>query len=73
MNLVSNDVERFMMTTLFISYIIWAPLQAIAILIIGLNLIGPAFAIGIGLLLFISTPLQFYLSKRFAVLRSRVS
>ena len=73
MNLVSNDVERFMLTTLFISYVIWAPIQAIAILVIGLYLIGPAFAIGIGLLLFVFVPLQIYLSKRFASLRSKVA
>jgi len=73
MNLVSNDVERFMLTTLFISYMIWAPIQAIAILIIGLYLIGPAFAIGIGLLIFVFIPLQLYLSKRFASLRSKVA
>ena len=73
LNLVSNDVERFMMTTLFISYVIWAPLQAIAILIIGIYLIGPAFAVGIGLLLFVFIPLQLYLSKRFASLRSKVA
>jgi len=73
MNLVSNDVERFMMVTLFASYVIWAPLQSIAILIIGLYLIGPAFAVGIGLLLFVFIPLQGYLSKKFAALRSKVS
>jgi ABC transporter transmembrane region. len=72
MTLVSNDVERFMQATLFASYVIWAPLQAIAILVIGLHLIGPAFAIGIGLLLFVFIPLQFYLSKHFALLRSKV-
>lgn len=73
MNLVSNDVERFMIATLFISYIIWAPIQTIVILVLGIYLIGPAFAIGIGLLLFIFIPLQVYLSKHFAILRSRVA
>lgn len=73
MNLVSNDVERFVISPLFVSYIIWAPIQAIAILILGLYTIGPAFAIGIGLLLFIFIPLQVYLSNRFASLRSRVA
>jgi len=73
MNLVSNDVERFIPTALFISYLIWAPLSAIAILIIGMYLIGPAFACGFGLLIFVTTPMQFYLSRRFAILRSRVA
>ena len=72
MNLVSNDVERFLLSTLFISYIIWAPLEAIAILIIGLYLVGAAFSVGLGFLLLIFVPLQFWLSKRFAILRSKV-
>lgn len=73
MNLVSNDVERFLMTTLFASYIIWAPIQAIVILVIGFKMIGSAFGIGMGILLFIFVPLQAYLAKQFAYLRSRVA
>jgi ATP-binding cassette subfamily C (CFTR/MRP) protein 4 len=73
MNLISNDVERFLLTTLFVSYIIWAPLQAIAILIIGTKMIGPAFTIGIGLFMFVFVPLQSFLAKRFASLRSKVA
>jgi len=72
MNLISNDVERFMLATLFASYIIWAPLQAIAILVIGLFMIGPAFAAGVGILLFVFIPTQMILGKRFASLRSKV-
>ena len=72
MNLVSNDVERFLVTTLFISYIFWAPLQGIVILILGTRQIGPAFAVGIGFLFFVFVPLQFWLSRRFAILRSKV-
>ena len=72
MNLVSNDVERYWITSLFISYIIWAPLQTIVILVLGLWLIGPAFAIGMGVLIFIFVPLQTYLSKHFAIVRSKV-
>jgi len=73
MNLISNDVERFLLTTLFVSYIIWAPLQAIAILVIGTKMIGPAFAIGIGVFMFVFVPLQSFLAKRFASLRSKVA
>jgi ATP-binding cassette subfamily C (CFTR/MRP) protein 4 len=72
MNLVSNDVERFFLASLFISYIIWAPLQTIAIFIIGMYLIGYAFAIGMGILVFIFVPMQVYLSKKFASVRSKV-
>ncbi len=73
MNLVSNDVERFYLTSIYISYIVWAPTQAIGILIIGIKLIGLAFVIGMGLLMFIFIPFQVYLSKNFASVRSKVS
>lgn len=73
MNLVSNDVERFLVTTLFISYIFWAPLQGIVILILGTRQIGPAFAVGIGFLFFVFVPLQFWLSRQFAILRSKIA
>lgn len=72
MNLVSNDVERFFITALFISYLIWAPLQSIAILVIGMKMIGPSFLVGMGILLFIFVPVQVYLSKKFASVRSKV-
>jgi ATP-binding cassette subfamily C (CFTR/MRP) protein 4 len=72
MNLVSNDVERFLVTTLFISYLFWAPAQALLILFVGIYLIGYSFAAGFLLLLIFFVPLQFYLSKKFGILRSRV-
>jgi len=73
MNLVSNDVERFIGAALFGSYIVWGPVIGIAGLIVGIQLIGPAFAAGIGLLIGIFVPLQFYLSHKFARLRSKVA
>jgi ABC-type multidrug transport system fused ATPase/permease subunit len=72
-NLATNDVERFMMATLFASYIIWAPLQSLAILGLGWWVIGWSFAAGFGLLLFLFVPLQLWLSKRFAYMRSRIA
>lgn len=72
-NLATNDVERFMMATLFASYIIWAPLQSLAILGLGWWVIGWSFAAGFGLLLFLFVPLQLWLSKRFADMRSRIA
>ena len=53
MNLVSNDVERFLITSLFLSYLFWAPLQAIAIFFVGLEVIGFSFAAGFGLLVLV--------------------
>ena len=72
MNLVSNDAERFLIVTLFMSYLIWSPVQAISTLIVGTYIIGPAFTVGVGILLFLFVPLQMFLSKRFAALRLKV-
>jgi ATP-binding cassette, subfamily C (CFTR/MRP), member 4 len=73
MNLASNDVERFLLAALFINYIVWSPLQSFAILAVGWLSLGPAFAAGFGLLVFIFVPLQFYLSNRFAHFRASVA
>ena len=72
MNLASNDVERFIMASLFISYLVWGPLEAIVVLVIGINILGPAFAFGYVLLALIF-PAQFYLSKQFATFRHKIA
>jgi ATP-binding cassette subfamily C (CFTR/MRP) protein 4 len=73
MNLASNDVERFLLAALFISHLIWSPIQSLAILVVGCTQIGPSFAIGFILLIFGFVPFQFYLSNRFAFLRSKIA
>lgn len=73
MNLVSNDVDRFLLAALFINYLIWAPLQSIAILVVGWWIMGPAFAAGFALLLFVFMPFQIYLSNKFAFFRSKIA
>jgi ATP-binding cassette subfamily C (CFTR/MRP) protein 4 len=73
MNLASNDVERFLLAALFISHLIWSPLQSIAILVVGWVKMGPAFAVGFCLLIFGFVPFQFYLSNKFAFLRSKIA
>jgi len=73
MNLVSNDVERFLLAALFISYLIWAPLQSLVILYIGWNLMGPAFGAGFALLFFGFIPLQVYLSHKFIFYRGKIA
>lgn len=73
MNLASNDVERFIMAALFVSHLIWAPLQSIAILIVGCLFLGPSFAAGFALLVMVFVPLQFYLGGRFAHFRSKIA
>lgn len=73
LNLASNDVERFMMAALFINYLFWAPVQSLAILGVGIWLLGPAFAAGYAILIVVIVPLQFYLSNRFAFFRSKIA
>jgi ATP-binding cassette subfamily C (CFTR/MRP) protein 4 len=73
MNLASNDVERFLLAALFVSHLIWSPIQSLAILVVGCTQIGPSFAIGFILLIFGFVPFQFYLSNRFAFLRSKIA
>jgi ATP-binding cassette subfamily C (CFTR/MRP) protein 4 len=72
-NIATNDVERLLMATLFGSYLFWAPLQSIAILGCGWYVIGWSFAAGFGILIFLFVPLQMYLSRRFAYMRSKIA
>jgi len=71
-NLATNDVERFILSCCMFSFLFWGPAQAIAVLGIGLKIIGPAFIAGYVLLLVI-VALQFFLGKSFAFYRSKVS
>jgi ATP-binding cassette, subfamily C (CFTR/MRP), member 4 len=73
MNLVSNDVERFLMATLFGSHLIWVPITSIVTLCVGWWSLGPAFGAGFALLITVFVPLQIYLSHRFAYWRSRIA
>ena len=73
MNLASNDVERFLLAALFISHLIWSPLQSIAILLVGWLQVRPSFAAGFALLVFGFVPFQLYLSNRFAFFRSKIA
>lgn len=71
-NLASNDVERFLYASLFISYLFWAPAEALAVLCVGVATLGPAFAAGY-IVLFSFVPMQFYLGHRFAKHRSQIA
>lgn len=73
MNLASNDAERFLLASLFGNYLIWSPLQSLAILATGWVCLGPAFVAGFGLLLTVVAPLQTWLSRRFIHYRSRIA
>lgn len=71
-NLASNDVERFLLAAIPSLYLIIGPLEAIVILIVGIHLIGPIFAVG-HLLFFLLVPLQLHLGKCFVKFRSSVA
>ncbi|KAL7574291.1 hypothetical protein ACA910_012537 [Epithemia clementina (nom. ined.)] len=74
LNLASNDVERFMYTCVFSGWMLWAPIQALTIALVGsLWLLGPAFSVGVGVLIAIFVPLQMYLSRQFSHYRSTVA
>mmetsp|Transcript_876 Transcript_876/g.1744 ORF Transcript_876/g.1744 Transcript_876/m.1744 type:complete len:1390 (+) Transcript_876:165-4334(+) len=73
LNLASNDVERYMFTTLFVSFLWWAPLQAVGILVTGVVLVGWAFCVGIAVLVILFVPLQTWLSHSFAKFRSNIA
>ena len=61
------------MATLFANYLFWAPVQSVAIFAIGWHVIGWSFAAGFGILVFFFVPLQVYLSRRFAHMRSKIA
>jgi ATP-binding cassette subfamily C (CFTR/MRP) protein 4 len=71
-NLAGNDADRFLMACLFGPYLWWGPAYTVGVLVAGIMIIGPSFLAGFSLLL-IFVPLQFYLSYRFATLRSKVA
>ena len=50
-NLASNDVERFVSTAVTCVFMIWGPIMAILILLVGIHIIGRVFAVGYVLLL----------------------
>ena len=72
-NIATNDVERFLLATLFASYIWWAPIQSVAILAIGWINVGWSFVSGFGMLCVFFAPLQVWLGNRFAKMRSKIA
>lgn len=71
-NLASNDVERFLLTSVYCNFIVLGPLEALLILGMGIYIIGPVFCAGYALLCLL-VPFQFWLSRRFAELRGRIA
>jgi ATP-binding cassette, subfamily C (CFTR/MRP), member 4 len=71
-NLATNDVERFLLASVMISFLWWGPVQAIVVLLVGLKIIGPAIIAGYAFLLVIGV-VQYFLGRSFAFYRSKVS
>jgi len=71
-NLATNDVERFFLSCIFLPYLLFGPIEALAVLAIGVNLIGSSFGIGY-ILLLLFVPLQYHLSQKFAKVRAKVA
>ena len=71
-NLASNDVERFVSTSVTTTFLLVGPMISIIILLMGIFIIGPVFAAGYGLL-FLLVPLQMFAGRRFAYFRSKVA
>jgi ATP-binding cassette subfamily C (CFTR/MRP) protein 4 len=73
MNLASNDVERFLLASIFLNQLFWAPAQAIGILAAGWTLFGVPFIAGWALFVGFFLPAQIYLCRKFASYRSQIA
>jgi ATP-binding cassette subfamily C (CFTR/MRP) protein 4 len=73
MNLASNDVERFLLASIFINMLFWAPIQAIGILGAGWSLFGMPFAVGWCLFVVFFLPMQIFLCRKFASYRHQIA
>jgi ATP-binding cassette subfamily C (CFTR/MRP) protein 4 len=73
MNLATNDVERFLLASLFAPYMIWGVIMLVMILAVGWFVIGWSFAVGIAFMMFFIVPFQLKLSRKFGGLRSTVA
>ena len=72
-NLATNDVERFLLASMFCSYLFWAPFLSVGVLGVGWWLIGWAFVVGFMIFVAVIVPIQLYVGRRFAFLRSRIA
>lgn len=72
MNLASTDVEKFVYASVTSPFLFLGPFFCIVILVIGILIIGPVFAIGYVLLACL-IPLQIALGRKFALYRSQVA
>ena len=71
-NLATNDVERYMLASIFLPYLFYGPLEAVVVLFVGVKYVGKSFLAGWCVLIFF-VPFQYWLSKKFATVRSKVA
>ena len=72
-NLATNDVERFLLASMFCSYLFWAPFLSVGVLGVGWLMIGWSFVVGFMIFVAVIVPIQLYVGRRFAYLRSRIA
>ena len=72
-NLATNDVERFLLASMFCSYLFWAPFLSVGVLGVGWIMIGWSFVVGFMIFVAVIVPIQLYVGRRFAYLRSRIA
>ncbi|XP_056145091.1 ATP-binding cassette sub-family C member 4-like [Lampris incognitus] len=71
-NLLSNDVNKFDEVTLFLHFLWVGPLQATAVLLLLLHLIGPSCLAGMAVLVFL-IPVQTMFGRFFSTLRGQTA
>lgn len=71
-NLLSNDLDKFNYVFIMLPFLWIGPIQTIVSLYLLWPILGPA-CFGTLLVLSILTPIQFYLSRKFASFRRRIA
>ncbi|XP_016524099.1 multidrug resistance-associated protein 4 isoform X5 [Poecilia formosa] len=71
-NLLSNDVNKFDEVTLYLHFLWLGPLQAVSVILLLLNVIGPSCLAGM-VILFILMPIQTLFGRLFSRLRAETA
>lgn len=73
-NLASNDSERFIMASVFGLYLLWGPIHAILVFVVGSILLRSILPFLIGyIFLFLFAAVQFIMSQRFVQYRGSIA
>eukprot|EP00052_Salpingoeca_macrocollata_P020832 m.175998 g.175998 ORF g.175998 m.175998 type:complete len:1316 (-) comp21374_c0_seq1:121-4068(-) len=71
-NIVSNDVERFILAALFVPYVVIVPIQLGLVIYLIWRLVGYSAFIGVGVYILLS-PIQILLSRLFTKMRGKTA